>query len=122
MDATTTRRRSQRLFLQVRVLVEGTAPDSSPFSEETHTIVINAHGALVEMGMALEPGQMVTLRNVRTTENAQCKIKLVTPAGSGKFSTALEFSIPNPDFWRISFPPDDWAVRNLDPTPPKKNS
>ena len=45
---TTTRRRSQRLFLQVRVIVEGKLANQTPFSEETHTIVLNAHGALIE--------------------------------------------------------------------------
>ncbi len=51
MEITTGKRRSQRLFLQVRVVVEGNLANKSPFSEETHTIVVNAHGALVEMGI-----------------------------------------------------------------------
>ena len=50
METTAGRRRSQRLFLQVRIVVEGTLANKSPFSEETHTIIVNAHGALVEMG------------------------------------------------------------------------
>lgn len=114
MEAAPTRRRSQRLFLQVRVIVEGKLPSKSTFSEEAHTIVVNAHGALIEIDHSLDQGQIVTLRNVRTSETIECKIKLVTPAG-GRFSTAFEFIKPNPDFWRISFPPDDWSVRNLDP-------
>ena len=114
MDATTAKRRSQRLFLQVRVIVEGKLSNKSPFSEEAHTIVVNAHGALIEMGQSLDQGQTVTLRNVRTSETIECKIKLVTPAGTGRFSTAFEFIKPNPDFWRISFPPEDWSLRNLE--------
>ena len=119
MEATTGRRRSQRLFLQVRVVVEGQLPNKSPFSEETHTIVVNAHGALVEMKVSLDQGQIVTLHNVRSSEKIECTIKLVTPAGPGKFSTAFEFITPSPEFWHVSFPPDDWSARltNL-----KKNS
>ena len=115
MDTTTTRRRSQRLFLQVRVVVEGKLPDRTPFTEEAQTVVVNAHGALIEMGVALEQGQIVTLQNVRTGEKVECAIKLVTPAGIKKFSAAFEFAQPSPDFWRISFPPDDWSGKYPDP-------
>jgi hypothetical protein len=110
-ENTSSRRRSQRLFLQVLVVVQGKLAKKSPFSEETHTIVVNAHGALVEMSASLDQGQIVSLRNVRTTEEIDCHVKLVTPAGAGKFNAALEFVNPNAGFWRISFPPDDWAVR-----------
>ena len=72
MEATPGRRRSQRLFLQVRIVVEVTRPNKSPFSEETHTIIVNAHGALVEMGTSLDQGQIVIMRNVRTSENIEC--------------------------------------------------
>jgi hypothetical protein len=119
MEATTGRRRSQRLFLQVRVVVEGQLPNKSPFNEETHTIVVNAHGALVEMKVSLDQGQIVNLRNAVTNENCECAIKLVTPSGPGKFNTALEFTNPNPSFWHVTFPPEDWSGRNL---AVKKNS
>jgi hypothetical protein len=114
METTTGKRRSQRLFLQVRVVVEGKLANKSPFSEETHTIVVNAHGALVEMSTSLDQGQVVTLQNVRTTDKTECAVKLVTPVEGRKFNTALEFTKPNPGFWRISFPPDDWTSKSPD--------
>jgi hypothetical protein len=114
MEPTSKRRRSQRLFLQVRVVVEGKLANKSPFSEETHTIVLNAHGALVEMGLALDQGQAVTMLNVRTSDKTECTVKLVTPAEAKKFNIALEFTKPNPGFWRISFPPDDWTNKSPD--------
>ena len=113
METTLNRRRSQRLFLQVRVVVEGKLANK-PFSEETHTIVVNAHGALVEMTISLDQGQVVTLQNVRTSEKIECAVKLITPKETKKFNTALEFTNPNPGFWRISFPPDDWTLRHPD--------
>lgn len=114
MEPTSKRRRSQRLFLQVRVVVEGKLAGKSPFSEETHTIVVNAHGALVEMAVSLDQGQAVTLLNVRTSEKTECEVKLVTPAEAKKFNAALEFTKPNPAFWRISFPPEDWTSKSPD--------
>ena len=114
MELAANKRRSQRLFLQVRVVVEGKRANQSAFTEETHTIVLNAHGALVEMSAALDQGQVVSLKNIRTSEKSDCEVKLVTPAGAGKFNTALEFTKPNPGFWRISFPPEDWTSRSPD--------
>ena len=111
MDPTTNKRRSQRLFLQVRVVVEWKRPNKPASSEETHTIVVSAHGALAEMAVSLDAGQIVTLQNMRTTEKSECRVKLVTPSGGGKFNTALEFTSPNPGFWRISFPPEDWSLK-----------
>jgi hypothetical protein len=114
METVSNKRRSQRLFLQVRVLVEWKRANKSSTTEETHTIVVNAHGALVEMGHPLDQGQVVTLSNLRTTEKSDCEVKLVTPSGIGKFNVALEFTAPNPGFWRISFPPEDWSLKNPD--------
>jgi hypothetical protein len=119
MNNIATKRRSQRLFLQVRVIVEGRLPDQKPLNEDTHTVVVNAHGALVEMTAALDQGQIVVLRNVRTGERIDCKVMLVKPVTGGKFSTAFEFVHPNPDFWRISFPPEDWSTRHLEPKKPQ---
>lgn len=112
METTASRRRSQRLFLQVRVIVEGTLPNNSAFREDTHTIIVNAHGALVEMRASLEQGQTVTVQNVRTSEKIECTVKLAQRAAGGKYSTAFEFKSPNPGFWRISFPPEDWSIKN----------
>ncbi len=120
METTTTsRRRSQRLFLQVRVIIEGKRANKTAISEETRTIVVNAHGAMVEMRASLDQGQIVTMQNIRTAEKIECLVRLVTPAGAGIFNTAMEFTTPNAGFWHISFPPDDWSMRNPDS---KRNS
>jgi hypothetical protein len=111
METTSSRRRSQRLFLQVRVIVEGTLSNNKPLKEDTHTIIVNAHGALIEMEASLEQGQSVTIQNVRTSEKIDCTVKLVQRASGGKYPTAFEFTKPNPGFWRISFPPEDWTIR-----------
>jgi hypothetical protein len=111
MEPAHNRRRSQRLYLQVHVVVQGKLGKKTPFREETHTSVVNAHGALVEVSASIDQGQIVSLQNVRTAETVDCTVKLVTPSGDGKFNAALEFVKPNAEFWRISFPPEDWDVR-----------
>ena len=116
MAPSTNRRRSQRLFLQVPVVIEGQLPNKRRFSENALTSVVNAHGALVELGASLNQGQAVILRNTRTSEQIEAIVKIVTPVESGKFAMALEFATPNPTFWRVSFPPEDWAPRSQEST------
>jgi hypothetical protein len=118
-EITTTRRRSQRLFLRVPVVVQVSEPNGPTFLEETHTVVLNAHGTLLEMQAALETGQTVSLKNLRTSEQIECTVKLVTASDGGKFNVALEFKKPNASFWQISFPPEDWAPHDKDPRKPR---
>jgi hypothetical protein len=118
-EITTTRRRSQRLFLRVPVVVQASEPNRPSLLEETHTIVLNAHGTLLEMRAALDAGQTVTLKNLKTSEQIECTVKLVTQADAGKFNIALEFKKPNASFWQISFPPEDWAPHDKDPQKPR---
>ncbi len=108
----TAHRRSQRLFLQVPVIVHWHLPGRPGLSETTKTIVLNAHGALVELSATLEHGQNVTLQNAKTNEMEESVVKLVSPGESGKFNVAIEFVKPNPNFWHISFPPEDWTLRH----------
>ena len=114
MENSASRRRSQRLFIQIPVVIKGQLAGKSPFCETTHTVVVNAHGALVESPTAPQQGQTLVMRNARTNEEAECRVKMVTPTETGKFNLALEFNAPNPGFWRVSFPPDDWSVRHPD--------
>ena len=113
MAAAANQRRSQRLFIQVPVVVEGLLANQSKFSETSKTIVVNAHGALVELNAPLVQGQTIMLQNVRTRETQEATVKLVSP-GAGKFNVALEFVKPSPAFWHISFPPEDWSSRYQD--------
>jgi hypothetical protein len=112
------RRRSQRLFIQIPVVIEGRLANKSEFSANAHTVVVNAHGALVELDVSLDAGLRVVLSNTRTSEKIASEVKLVTPGELGKFNVALEFVDPNPGFWHISFPPEDWSARA--PNPAKK--
>jgi hypothetical protein len=114
MEPTQGKRRSQRLFIQAPVILEGRVANKTPFEESTQTIVVNAHGALVESRTALSSGQIITLRHTRTNEEIECAVKIVTPAEAGKFHVALEFTKPNPKFWHVAFPPEDWNVRHPD--------
>ena len=108
------RRRSQRVYVQIRVRVEGYLKEKTPFAEETVTFAVNAHGALV--GLSVEPqlGQSVDLRNSATNETQESNVVFVIIAKEGKFIVGIDFATPNPSFWHMSFPPDDWSTAHPD--------
>ena len=105
------KRRSQRVFVSVAITVcnEGASKDAA-FGEQTHTLVVNAHGALIGLTAKVEKGQMLRLKNHATREEQVCKVAHIGPASGGKPQIGVEFTSPSPDFWRIAFPPEDWGV------------
>jgi PilZ domain-containing protein len=106
------RRRSQRVLMQVSVRIRGEDSLGKPVEEETETLAINAHGALVLLKARLTSGSKVFLQHKRTQEEQECHVAFLGPVRSGKAEIGLEFSAPRPSFWRVAFPPEDWTPRH----------
>jgi hypothetical protein len=105
------RRRSLRVMLSVAVIVRGENPDGDAFEEETKTLVVNAHGALIHLRSDVKADQKITLIHKGTRETQQCRVVYVgTTMQGGKAQVGIEFEKASPKFWQISFPPDDWNV------------
>jgi hypothetical protein len=106
------RRRSQRVLMQVAVRISGQDSQGKPIEEETETLAINAHGALVMLQSRLTSGSKVLLQHKRTQEEQECHVVFLGPVRSGKAEIGLEFSDPRPTFWRVAFPPEDWTPKH----------
>ncbi len=52
-------RRSARVLLDVPLLIWGESPDQQAFREETFTVTVSAHGALVMLATRVSVGQRV---------------------------------------------------------------
>ena len=105
-------RRSQRVMLKVSVVVLARGADNKPVSEETRTITVNAHGAMILLSLKVSIGQALMLRNLRTGEEVSCRVVYLNPYQSEKREVGVEFIKPFPRFWHISFPPADWTTRS----------
>ncbi len=101
-------RRSQRVLLRVPVLVRGQTENGSSLCEESHTLVVNAHGALIALAMKVQPSQELVLKNWVSGEEQQCRVVHVGQKQADKNEIGIEFSRPAPKFWHIDFPPADW--------------
>jgi hypothetical protein len=105
-------RRSQRVCLKVDVdvIMRRDNADSPP--ERTVTLVVSAHGALISLRTEVSIGDTLTLRNVKTGEEVNCRV-VDRGTKEGNFANiGVEFVAPRENFWRVAFPPADWSPRS----------
>lgn len=98
--------------MQVAVRVRGQDAQGKEFTEETETLAINAHGALILINARVTSGSKLHLQHNRTQEEQECHVAFLGPVRAGKAEVGLEFSDPRPTFWRVAFPPEDWTSRH----------
>ena len=103
-------RRSQRMILDVPLVIRGEAADKRPFREETFTLTISAHGGLVVLENRVALGQKVVLMNPKTWDEREATIAFLGPPYAGLATVGLQFARPAPEFWAISSPPADWNL------------
>lgn len=103
------RRRSERVVLRVSVRLSAIMPDGKRRSIEAQSLVVNAHGGLLDVGMEMVRGQQIRLNNLRTENSTTGRVLRVEGSEEGRFSVAFEFESPAPHFWPVSFPPADWS-------------
>jgi len=108
------RRRSQRVLMRIPVRVSGQVGPDTPIDEETHTVAISAHGAMITLAAPVYRGQRFTVLNVQTKEALECDVVYIEKLGGQQVQVGLEFLLPNPSFWRMAFPPKDWTPRHPD--------
>jgi hypothetical protein len=81
---------------------------------------VNAHGALIQLALTVEMGQLLGIKNRQTLEQLVCRVVHLGPDQLGKKEVGIEFETPSPRFWRISFPPADWTPRSPEAKAPTK--
>src|ERR1700739_1263493 len=104
------RRRSERVLLQVRVLVEIELEEGGKVRLDAFTLVVNAHGGLIEINFKPARGSKLLLINPVLGGQESCTVVGVRSSRDGAFAVALEFDNPAPQFWPIGFPPRDWGL------------
>ena len=101
-------RRSERLTVDVPLVIRGEAADRKRFQEERFTLIVNAHGALLPLGTKVSLGQKLLLMNPTNWHECQAKVVYVETPSGGPARVGVELDRPVPEFWRVSSPPADW--------------
>jgi hypothetical protein len=108
-DPAHNRRRSQRVLLRMPIQVIARGAGNEHISENAFTSSVNAHGALIFMTTKVDVGNKLIIKNTETDEEQFVRVIRTNPAPEGRTEVAIEFLRPAPKFWRIAFPPEDWA-------------
>jgi len=103
-------RRSQRIDLNVVVVVYPPPNERPQFYESTQTLVVSAHGALLALTDMVTPKQRLLVQNPESGELEECRVVSVKKEMTGPPMVAVEFTRPAPSFWHLAFPPADWIA------------
>jgi hypothetical protein len=104
-------RRSERVLLDVPVVLLGETADHRAFREETFTVTVSAHGALLMLHTKLALGQKVMLANPENSDERAARVAYVGGDHAGLAQVGIEFEQPAPQFWPVTSPPPNWNAR-----------
>ncbi len=99
-----------RVLLSVPIQVSGKTTAGKDFQEETRTLVVNAHGALISLAAPVSAEQKINVANHATHQTMECRVVYLGTSQGGKTQMGIEFVKASRIFWQIDFPPDDWVV------------
>ena len=103
-------RRSERVLIDVPLMISGKSADQKPFREETFTVTVSAHGALVMLAARVDLGQKLVLMNPSNWDEREGRVAYMGKVHAGLAQVAIEFARPSPEFWPISSPPANWKT------------
>lgn len=101
--AQTSQRRSQRVFHKMRLQAQGRSHEGRKFREVCETLVVSAHGGLLNLRHEVDNGEMLVLTNPETQEELECRIVYLGETGNRGTRIGVEFLTPAPRFWGIDF-------------------
>jgi len=100
------RRRSERLLLTVPIRVERIEAGSKGFAETTRTLVINRHGARIQLKHPVAPGIVLRITNLAGNHSAQFRVVGPTsPLSEQGGEWGVECLDEKVNLWGIGFPP-----------------
>jgi PilZ domain len=108
MPATIAERRSQRITLDVPLVVKGYGEGKQAFREQTFTLSASAHGVLLALKTSVSVGQKVQLLNQRNWDELPGHVVYVGVPHAGLTRVGIEFEQSAADFWSLTIPPADW--------------
>jgi len=98
-------RRGQRVFLSTPITVSSEF-EQGPFNEETQTVSVSAHGALIALSAPVSMNQALQIRNAHGERQA-CRVVYLGRTAEGQTQIGVEFPWSALNFWHIEFPAVD---------------
>jgi hypothetical protein len=103
-------RRSERILIDVPLVVRSSAEERQSFREETFTVTVSAHGGLMMLEAPVKLGQTIVLMNPKNWDEREAKVAYLGRPHAGLSQVAFEFNRPAPEFWALESPPQNWKL------------
>jgi hypothetical protein len=103
------RRRSQRVMIQIPVVLEITSAGAKT-TMRAKTASVNDHGAMLLCTKNFPVETKFDLVNERTSKKQSCRVTRAAIEHQQGYLVPVEFAEPTPGFWHISFPPTGWKA------------
>jgi hypothetical protein len=103
-------RRSERVLVDVPLVVRNASEEKQTFREETFTVTISAHGGLMMLGTPVKVGQRIVIMNPKNWDEREAKVASLGQPHAGLAQVAFEFNRPAPEFWALESPPANWKL------------
>ncbi len=103
--------RAHRIPLALNVMVRGRVESHNAIHEETRTIFVLPHGAVLTLAARVSSGETISVVNLANGREAQCDVLEVQAGEQGKNQIEVEFRKSEPDFWPVSFPTEETEDR-----------
>jgi periplasmic protein TonB len=87
-------------------VVRGTTSHTEPFEEQTSTMIVFPLGGVLKMNTQVGVGQAVVLTNLKTRQDAICRVVKTRTNPNLHCYVEVEFSHPQPGYWGVRFPSD----------------
>jgi TonB family protein len=119
--------RADALSLEVPVKVHGSrvseaaggvAPRTEPFEEEASTMIVFPHGGVLRMSTAVTASQMLVVTNLKTRQDAICRVVKVRTFSNMQGYVEVEFTHQQPGYWGVHFPSEGPAAVRVSETAP----
>jgi TonB family protein len=111
--------RADAVSLEVPVRVHGShvieatkdaAAHTEPFEESTSTMIIFPQGAVLRMSATVSVGQMIVVTNLKSGQDAICRIVKVRAYGPNQSYVETEFTHRQVGYWGVQFASDPAAA------------
>ena len=97
---------------KVTEVVREVTPHTEPFEEQTSTMIVFPQGGVVRMSTSVNVGQMLVVTNLKSRQDAICRVVKVRTFSNLQGYVEVEFTHPQPGYWGVYFPSDGSARAN----------
>src|SRR5580692_8933005 len=101
---------------RVTEVARGAAPHTEPFEEETGTMIVFPHGGVLRMSTAVTVSQMLVVTNLKTRQDAICRVVKVRTFSNMQGYVEVEFTHAQPGYWGVHFP-SEGPAHTVEPAP-----